>query len=73
MFDECKHPDKCPWRVAPVVGMWAKRGDIQFWGTNCLLYIDCPRWKYGTKWPGPAEETEVHNAELKGAAQQRPL
>ena len=44
--DPCNHEDTCPWGVRPSVGMWARVGDHQFWGTNCICYLDCPRAHY---------------------------
>lgn len=43
----CKHENICPYGVKPSVGMWAKVDNVEFWGTDCLVYIDCPRkhWK----------------------------
>lgn len=39
----CKHEDLCPWGVKPCVGMWKRIGDIEFWGTDCVAYLICPR------------------------------
>ena len=45
-LDPCPVPGKCPWKIKPMVGMYAKVDGTQVWGTNCLLYCDCPdpRW-----------------------------
>lgn len=43
----CIHLDLCPWKVQPVVGMWARREEVEFWGTDCLLYRTCPHVTYG--------------------------
>jgi hypothetical protein len=42
----CQHPNLCPWKVQPVVGMYARVEGIDFWGTDCVLYLKCPdpRW-----------------------------
>jgi hypothetical protein len=42
----CKHETLCPFKIRPQVGMWAKVGDIQFWGTDCLAYLNCSRHKW---------------------------
>ncbi len=46
--DKCTKEHLCPYGIQPVVGMWGRVGDVEFWGTNCLIYTDCPR-KYWTK------------------------
>ncbi len=59
--DPCRHPELCPWKVQPVVGMWAKVDGIEFWGTNCLLYTKCPdpRWRANHATDGPEDKGEL--------------
>jgi hypothetical protein len=46
---DCKLEALCPWGIAPVMAMWAKVGERQFWGTDCVLYINCPRKNWSKK------------------------
>jgi hypothetical protein len=46
---DCKLEALCPWGTAPSVAMWAKVGERQFWGTDCVLYINCPRKNWSKK------------------------
>lgn len=48
-LDICKAPKLCPWGVRPQVGMWGKVDGIEFFGTNCLLYTDCPSEKWNPR------------------------
>ncbi len=40
---DCDREARCPFGCRPSIGMWAVVDREQFWGTNCVLYINCPR------------------------------
>lgn len=46
---KCTLEPICPWDVKPVVGMWAMVEEKYFWGTNCVLYTNCPRKNWSDK------------------------
>lgn len=49
----CVHESICPYGTKPRVGMWTRVGNIEFWGTDCIAYIDCPRRHWTEKqWKG---------------------
>ena len=40
-LNACANPKNCPWSCTPITGMWDKETNL--YGTDCLLYRDCPR------------------------------
>lgn len=58
----CTREAICPFKIRPQVGMWADVDGEQFWGTDCLAYLNCSR-HYWTKiqWKRLKESSNGHH------------